>query len=245
MEETLLFKEIDIQGEINPTSQKQIPDANLENININEEDARVEGELDPDTDKAKKIPTVEELSSYEFEEEEESLLKKMKLSEMKKRKTLVKLTQQTTDLENKIAAAAKDMETQIFHPHRNAHVASSVVGLMQSQIYGRRSYPLLWTTTVATAGTTTALQPLIWKFDFSPFMVLIIAILNDGVIMIISKDRLKSSPLPNDEMMVVLYPQVFIIHNVLVDTCEKISPIVLKRLVHLIVLSLEIERKLQ
>ncbi|CAL0307010.1 unnamed protein product [Lupinus luteus] len=34
---------------------------------------------------------------------------------------------------------------------------------------------------------------LIWKFDFSPFMVLIIAILNDGTIMTISKDRVVPS----------------------------------------------------
>ncbi|KAL0404624.1 UNVERIFIED_CONTAM: Plasma membrane ATPase 4 [Sesamum radiatum] len=34
-------------------------------------------------------------------------------------------------------------------------------------------------------------------FDFSPFMVLIIAILNDGTIMTISKDRVKPSPLPD------------------------------------------------
>ncbi|KAH9798549.1 Plasma membrane ATPase [Citrus sinensis] len=38
---------------------------------------------------------------------------------------------------------------------------------------------------------------LIWKFDFSPFMVLIIAILNDGTIMTISKDRVKPSPQPD------------------------------------------------
>ncbi|CAN1266036.1 ATPase 11, plasma membrane-type [Linum perenne] len=37
----------------------------------------------------------------------------------------------------------------------------------------------------------------IWKFDFPPFMVLIIAILNDGTIMTISKDRVKPSPLPD------------------------------------------------
>ncbi|KAI7752312.1 hypothetical protein M8C21_015058 [Ambrosia artemisiifolia] len=35
------------------------------------------------------------------------------------------------------------------------------------------------------------------QFDFSPFMVLIIAILNDGTIMTISKDRVKPSPLPD------------------------------------------------
>ncbi|RWW61532.1 hypothetical protein BHE74_00031412 [Ensete ventricosum] len=38
---------------------------------------------------------------------------------------------------------------------------------------------------------------LIWRFDFDPFMVLIIAILNDGTIMTISKDRVKPSPLPD------------------------------------------------
>ncbi|XP_020578324.1 ATPase 9, plasma membrane-type-like [Phalaenopsis equestris] len=38
---------------------------------------------------------------------------------------------------------------------------------------------------------------LIWRFDFSPFMILIIAILNDGTIMTISKDRVKPSPVPD------------------------------------------------
>ncbi|KAM6564898.1 hypothetical protein CsatB_024896 [Cannabis sativa] len=41
------------------------------------------------------------------------------------------------------------------------------------------------------------LVALIWKFDFSPFMVLIIAILNDGTIMTISKDKVKPSPMPD------------------------------------------------
>ncbi|XVF48469.1 hypothetical protein PTKIN_Ptkin03bG0192700 [Pterospermum kingtungense] len=41
------------------------------------------------------------------------------------------------------------------------------------------------------------LVALIWQFDFSPFMVLIIAILNDGTIMTISKDRVKPSPVPD------------------------------------------------
>lgn len=41
------------------------------------------------------------------------------------------------------------------------------------------------------------LLALIWRFDFSPFMVLIIAILNDGTIMTISKDRVKPSELPD------------------------------------------------
>ncbi|KAI3777736.1 hypothetical protein L1987_47538 [Smallanthus sonchifolius] len=41
------------------------------------------------------------------------------------------------------------------------------------------------------------LLALIWQFDFSPFMVLIIAILNDGTIMTISKDKVKPSPMPD------------------------------------------------
>ncbi|KAJ0111295.1 hypothetical protein Patl1_00116 [Pistacia atlantica] len=36
-----------------------------------------------------------------------------------------------------------------------------------------------------------------WEFDFPPFMVLVIAVLNDGTIMTISKDRVKPSPLPD------------------------------------------------
>ncbi|KAK9742743.1 hypothetical protein RND81_03G194700 [Saponaria officinalis] len=37
----------------------------------------------------------------------------------------------------------------------------------------------------------------LWKFDFPPLMVLIIAVLNDGTIMTISKDRVKPSPTPD------------------------------------------------
>ncbi|KAF8401177.1 hypothetical protein HHK36_014481 [Tetracentron sinense] len=41
------------------------------------------------------------------------------------------------------------------------------------------------------------LLALIWEYDFPPFMVLIIAILNDGTIMTIAKDRVKPSPKPD------------------------------------------------
>ncbi|KAM3310493.1 hypothetical protein ACQJBY_031274 [Aegilops geniculata] len=41
------------------------------------------------------------------------------------------------------------------------------------------------------------LLALVWEFDFPPFMVLIIAILNEGTIITISKDRVKPSPLPD------------------------------------------------
>ncbi|CAH2079946.1 unnamed protein product [Thlaspi arvense] len=42
-----------------------------------------------------------------------------------------------------------------------------------------------------------SLLALIWHFDFPPFMILIIAILNDGTVMTISKDRVKLSPHPD------------------------------------------------
>ncbi|KAG6557063.1 hypothetical protein Mapa_000989 [Marchantia paleacea] len=51
------------------------------------------------------------------------------------------------------------------------------------------------------------LLTLIWKFDFSPFMVLVIAILNDGTIMTISKDRVKPSPLPDSWKLREIFAQ--------------------------------------
>ncbi|CAI9285671.1 unnamed protein product [Lactuca saligna] len=41
------------------------------------------------------------------------------------------------------------------------------------------------------------LLTLIWRFDFSPFMILIIALLNDSTIMTISTDRVKPSSVPD------------------------------------------------
>ncbi|KAF9603217.1 hypothetical protein IFM89_034550 [Coptis chinensis] len=41
------------------------------------------------------------------------------------------------------------------------------------------------------------LLSIIWQFDFPPFMVLVIAVLNDGTIMTISKDRVKPSQYPD------------------------------------------------
>lgn len=42
-----------------------------------------------------------------------------------------------------------------------------------------------------------ALLVFIFRYDFPPFMILILAILNDGTIMTISKDRVEPSPEPN------------------------------------------------
>ncbi|KAL2632628.1 hypothetical protein R1flu_004107 [Riccia fluitans] len=55
------------------------------------------------------------------------------------------------------------------------------------------------------------LLTLIWKFDFSPFMILIIAILNDGTIMTISKDRVKPSPLPDSWKLKEIFSQGVVI----------------------------------
>ncbi|KAI3875549.1 hypothetical protein MKX03_027062, partial [Papaver bracteatum] len=41
------------------------------------------------------------------------------------------------------------------------------------------------------------LLAVIWRFDFSPFMVLVIAILNNGTIMTMARDNVKPSPLPD------------------------------------------------
>lgn len=43
-----------------------------------------------------------------------------------------------------------------------------------------------------------ALLIFIFHYDFPPFMILIMAILNDGTIMTISKDRVEPSPQPNE-----------------------------------------------
>ncbi|KAJ4890684.1 H(+)-ATPase 5 [Raphanus sativus] len=46
---------------------------------------------------------------------------------------------------------------------------------------------------------------LLWEFDFAPFMVLIIAILNDGAIMTISKDNAKPSPQPDSWKLIEIF----------------------------------------
>ncbi|GJY60432.1 hypothetical protein Tco_0461089 [Tanacetum coccineum] len=58
---------------------------------------------------------------------------------------------------------------------------------------------------------------LIWKFDFSPFMVLIIAILNDGTIMTISKDKVKLSPLPDSLKLKEMFATSVLLRPYLVE----------------------------
>lgn len=59
------------------------------------------------------------------------------------------------------------------------------------------------------------LLALIWKFDFPPFMVLIIAILNDGTIMTISKDRVKPSPMPDSWRLAEIFTTGIVIGSYL------------------------------
>lgn len=59
------------------------------------------------------------------------------------------------------------------------------------------------------------LLALIWQFDFPPFMVLIIAILNDGTIMTISKDRVKPSPLPDSWKLAEIFTTGIVIGSYL------------------------------
>ncbi|KAE8699298.1 Plasma membrane ATPase [Hibiscus syriacus] len=65
------------------------------------------------------------------------------------------------------------------------------------------------------------LLALIWKFDFSPFMVLIIAILNDGTIMTISKDRVKPSPMPDSWKLKEIFATGVVLGTYLACMTEK------------------------
>ncbi|KAL3688996.1 hypothetical protein R1sor_015305 [Riccia sorocarpa] len=51
------------------------------------------------------------------------------------------------------------------------------------------------------------LMTLIWRFDFSPFMILVIAILNDGTIMTIAKDIVTPSRTPDSWKLTELFIQ--------------------------------------
>ncbi|GJR85460.1 hypothetical protein Tco_0209471 [Tanacetum coccineum] len=81
------------------------------------------------------------------------------------------------------------------------------------------------------------LLALIWRFDFPPFMVLIIAILNDGTIMTILKDRVKPSPLPDSWKLAEIFTTGVVLvgfgyissnqHNQLsLDFCDEVLKLV-------------------
>jgi len=67
------------------------------------------------------------------------------------------------------------------------------------QIFARMSSYAIYTCSVTIRIIVAfALLIFIFHYDFPPFMILIMAILNDGTIMTISKDRVEPSPQPNE-----------------------------------------------
>jgi|GEM_PF-181998 len=60
-----------------------------------------------------------------------------------------------------------------------------------------KNYAMYACATTVRIVTTFALLTIIWEFSFPPFMVLIIAYLNDGTILTISKDNASPSPTPD------------------------------------------------
>lgn len=67
------------------------------------------------------------------------------------------------------------------------------------QIFARMSSYAIYTCSVTIRIIVSfALLVFIFRYDFPPFMILIMAILNDGTIMTISKDRVEPSPQPNE-----------------------------------------------
>ncbi|OBZ91433.1 ATPase 4, plasma membrane-type [Choanephora cucurbitarum] len=75
-------------------------------------------------------------------------------------------------------------------------IVEAIIG--SRQIFQRMRNYSIYTCSV-TIRVVVGFSILIWafQFDFPPFMILIIAILNDGTIMTISKDRVKPSPFPD------------------------------------------------
>lgn len=70
--------------------------------------------------------------------------------------------------------------------------------LMSRSIFQRmKNYTIYAVSIMIRIVTRFMLIALIWKFDFSPFMVLVIAVLNDGTITTISQDSMKPSPVPD------------------------------------------------
>ena len=66
------------------------------------------------------------------------------------------------------------------------------------QIFARMTSYAIYTCSVTVRIIVAfALLVFIFRYDFPPFMILILAILNDGTIMTISKDRVEPSPEPN------------------------------------------------
>ncbi|KAJ1918837.1 hypothetical protein H4219_002376 [Mycoemilia scoparia] len=74
------------------------------------------------------------------------------------------------------------------------------------QIFQRmRNYAIYSCSVTVRVVTTFSILCFAFKFDFPPFLILILAILNDGTILTISTDRVKPSPEPNHWNLVEIF----------------------------------------
>jgi H+-transporting ATPase len=91
------------------------------------------------------------------------------------------------------ARAAADMV--LLTPGLNV-IIQAIIG--SRKIFQRmKNYAVYACATTVRVVTTFALLAVVWQFSFPPFMVLIIAYLNDGTILTISKDNASPSPTPD------------------------------------------------
>ncbi|GJZ40646.1 hypothetical protein Tco_0587532 [Tanacetum coccineum] len=87
------------------------------------------------------------------------------------------------------ARGASDIRVNDEPALRRVDIGLSVI--VSAVLTSRAIFPIYAVTILIRIVLGFMLIALIWKFDFSPFIVLIIAILNDGTIMTISKDKVK------------------------------------------------------
>jgi H+-transporting ATPase len=73
-----------------------------------------------------------------------------------------------------------------------------------------RNYATYACATTIRIVTTFGVLACVWQFTFPPFMVLIIAILNDGTIMTVSTDRVQPSPYPDKWRLRAIFINAFV-----------------------------------
>ncbi|ESR41917.1 hypothetical protein CICLE_v10011010mg [Citrus x clementina] len=107
-------------------------------------------------------------------------------------------------------AARSAADIVLTEPGLNVIITSV---LISRAIFQRmRNYTIYAVSITIHIGFAFRLLALIWQFNFPPFMVLIIAILNDGaIIMTISKDRVRPSPHPERWNLI----QIFVTGSIL------------------------------
>jgi H+-transporting ATPase len=74
-----------------------------------------------------------------------------------------------------------------------------------------RNYATYACATTIRIVTTFSLMACIWKFTYPPFLVLIIAVLNDGTIMTVSTDRVQPSLLPDSWRLKDIFVMAFVL----------------------------------